>query len=1464
MSSIDDRIVNLKFNNQGFTKGVDETVAGLKKLDSSLKMRDGTKGLQDVQNEAKKISLARLGEAVQTIGGKFNAMGVAATAALATVASKATAAGLQLASSLTLKPISDGFQEYETKMGSIQTILANTQQRYGTTLADVSKSLNELNTYADKTIYSFADMTRNIGLFTNAGLGLEESTAMIKGFSNAAAASGTDSTRAAGAAYQLSQALSVGEIRLMDWRSLTNAGMGNKNMQEGLIQIADAMGTVSRSGLQASDIQKDFNGSLEKGWLTTDVMSAYLRILAQEDENLNVQMMKNIGLSDEQIKGFLAQQKTAQEAATKVRTFTQLMSTMAEAVGSGWAQTFEILFGNFEEASELWTGVNKVADSIISSMTDSRNNVLQGWKDLGGRTDLFAGLKAVLGGIGAILVKIGEGFRQVFPPMTAERLKGITEGFRRLGESFRNSISGDTANNIRRTFAGIFAAFKSLTTIGGSLGRVFGGIVAGAGKLAQGLLYVTAELGDFMVALTKPVREGGKLNDVATALAHGISKLAGSLRDAMSGVKGIGEAISSAINSWSKSGGADGFLSRFNFGSIVKGATALGKALGELFSNINLERAAGMLQALFGAKMAAAVSGMALAFTKFGTSMHLGLASVRVLLKNSGKLFESALFKLGSGTIGGVFDGVTGSLEQMQNKLKAETLKELGKALLMLAGSIVLMTLVDPSKLAGATAAMTVLITELTAATFALTRFGGVVGSVKMAANTASIVGLASALLVVSLAIAKLGTLSWGEIARGLTGITGALTLMTGATAAMSLIGKVRVKTTQILALSGAMYIIGQSLSNAAQLSWSEIARGLVAMTAAMGVFVGTIAAMSLVSKGAVDTVRIALLTGSVTGVATMFNKLGKMSWSEISRGLVAFSGSMGILVATMALLGSRKGLADGVDRVSWSMLALAGALKIMGTMSWDEIGRGLAAAGGGLGLMAIGMQAMSGAGPGVKNLIPAAIGLTGLGVALKVMSTLSWGDIIKGLIGVGAALAVVGIAGPLLAGTTGPMLGAAAALVLLGVGLVGAGAGLTAISIGVQAVVTVLMTSILTIIAGLTSIVTSVITGTGQILQAVIGLGGIIAAQAPVIIQTLVGIGTIFLQTLIQLAPQILELISNMLAGMLSLIITNAPQIAQAFVAVVRSFLTAVQTLGPEIIHTFVVLLTSILDAVVQITPKLMQTLGVLVNAAASCLEQHIPRLVQAGINMLFGILRGIEGNIYRIVTVASNIIVNFINGISANLGRVIDSGVRLAISFVNGVANSIRNNYAAMWAAGRNLGSAIIDGMTGGLYSKAYAAYNAVAGIARNVIAWGKSVLGIHSPSREFYDIGQYSVMGMAKGLDDNRAAVKSAGSLAKSVMDEVSDLTGSSPVITPILDTSMLRHGLSRVLNGGYQTSVGLATNLQSSSSSATHSASGQNRGTFGNVVNNYFNQNNYSPKALSQAEIYRNTKTLMALI
>lgn len=372
---IEERVVSLQFNNANFEKNVNQSMSTLEKLKEKLSFKGVAKGFDNISNAAKNVNLNGLNSQVGTLKASFSALDVIGVTALSNITNSAINAGKNMVKALTIDPITDGFREYETQMNAVQTILANTQSK-GTTLDDVTSALDELNEYADQTIYNFTEMTRNIGTFTAAGVDLDKSVTSIKGIANLAAVSGSTSLQASTAMYQLSQALAAGRVSLMDWNSVVNAGMGGELFQNALKRTATQMGK-DVDGL----IEKygSFRESLTEGqWLTADVLTETLTQLsgAYTEADLIAQ-----GYSEKQAKEIVELANTAVDAATKVKTFTQLIDTMKEAVGSGWAQTWQIIFGDFEEAKELWTGVSEFftgEKGIITGISEARNKMLEG------------------------------------------------------------------------------------------------------------------------------------------------------------------------------------------------------------------------------------------------------------------------------------------------------------------------------------------------------------------------------------------------------------------------------------------------------------------------------------------------------------------------------------------------------------------------------------------------------------------------------------------------------------------------------------------------------------------------------------------------------------------------------------------------------------------------------------------------------------------------------------------------------------------------------------------------------------------------------------------------------------------------------------------------------------------------------------------------------------------------------
>lgn len=369
--TIDSKVVEMRFDNKDFEANTRTTMSTLDKLKAKLHFPGASKGLEEIGQTAKRVDFSGMSSGIQTVQMKFSALQVMGITALQNITNAAISAGKQLTDAITIDPVKDGFTEYETQMNSVQTILANTQKE-GTNIDQVNKALKELNTYADQTIYNFTEMTRNIGTFTAAGVKLDDSVSAIKGIANLAAVSGSTSQQASTAMYQLSQALAAGKVQLMDWNSVVNAGMGGQVFQDALIRTSEHLQTGAKQAIEAYG---SFRESLTEGeWLTTDVLTETLNQIAgaYSKEDLIAQ-----GYSESQAEEIVKLADTATDAATKVKTFTQLIDTLKEALGSGWTESWQIIIGDFEEAKEVWTKVSDVLGGFIQKSSEARNAILK-------------------------------------------------------------------------------------------------------------------------------------------------------------------------------------------------------------------------------------------------------------------------------------------------------------------------------------------------------------------------------------------------------------------------------------------------------------------------------------------------------------------------------------------------------------------------------------------------------------------------------------------------------------------------------------------------------------------------------------------------------------------------------------------------------------------------------------------------------------------------------------------------------------------------------------------------------------------------------------------------------------------------------------------------------------------------------------------------------------------------------
>ena len=467
---IDQRVVEIQFDNSKFESNVKTTMSTLERLKQSLRLKGAEKGFDNLDKSAKKVDMTHLGKAVETVQAKFSALEVIGVTALANITNSAINAGKRMISALTIDPIKTGFQEYETQMNAVQTILANTASK-GSTLQDVNAALDELNTYADKTIYNFTEMTRNIGTFTAAGVDLDTSVNAIQGIANLAAVSGSTSQQASTAMYQLSQALASGTVKLMDWNSVVNAGMGGEMFQNALKETSELLGTGAEAAIAA---EGSFRESLKSEWLTAEVLTETLKKFttsganeyiaeytglskeaveasleaaeaqygeAEAIEKASEALAEKSGKSKEEIKTALQFAKTAEDAATKVKTFSQLWDVMKESAQSGWAQTWKLLVGDFEQAKSLLTPLADFFTGAIGKMSEARNKLLGGALGKG-----FGDLANKIAGITKPIDK------------TVESVKGAVDALKDYSKVVDEIIRGDFGNGEKR--------FKALADAG--------------------------------------------------------------------------------------------------------------------------------------------------------------------------------------------------------------------------------------------------------------------------------------------------------------------------------------------------------------------------------------------------------------------------------------------------------------------------------------------------------------------------------------------------------------------------------------------------------------------------------------------------------------------------------------------------------------------------------------------------------------------------------------------------------------------------------------------------------------------------------------------------------------------------------------------------------------------------------------------------------------------------------------
>ena len=1266
-TTIDERVVEMRFDNKQFEQNIQTSLSSLDKLKKSLNLEGAAKGLETVNDAANKCSgnMSPLSNAVETVRVRFSALEVMAITALQNITNSALAAGKNLVSAFTIDPIKTGFEEYETQINAVQTILANTSSK-GTTLDQVNNALDELNHYADMTIYNFTEMTRNIGTFTAAGVDLDTSVAAIKGIANLAAVSGSNSQQASTAMYQLSQALAAGTVKLQDWNSVVNAGMGGQVFQDALKETAKV------HGIAIDEMIKDegsFRETLSKGWLTSDILT---ETLAKFTGDLNEDQLRTMGYTDDQIKSIMEMGKTANDAATKVKTFTQLFDTLKEAAQSGWTQSWEIIVGDFEEAKELLTEVSDTFSAVINASADARNKMLQDWKDLGGRTMMIEAVKNVFEGLVSVAKPVREAFNEIFPPMTGKQLAEITERIRDLTAKFK--MGEESSKNLKNTFKGVFAVLDIV-------GQAFKAVAGGVGELiglflpaGNGVLSLTGSFGEYLVKLDETVKKTDIFGKAVSTVVDIVKTVITFVKTAGEKVKEFGKAAGEKFDfpgfelfhsflervhdrmaqigdgaGKMKSGVIVAFemmgeaLEKCKFLKVMEAlwtavkviaggiADAVGTMMGTLAEKLGNTDFSGVLDIL----NSIAVGGIALSVSKF-------LKSVTEPLEGLNGVLEG---------VTGILDGVRGCFEAYQTNLKDGTLLKIGAAIALLAGSIVAISLIDSDKLSASLGAITVLFANLLGAMAIFNKISSDTGKVSKACT--AMIAMSVAVSILAGAFKKVSDLDWGELARGLVGIAGLTTIVVASSKAMASSQKQVMKgATSLIIFGAAIKILASACEDLSKLQWDELGRGLTGV----GVLFAEIAVFLRVAKfngKMISTATgIVILSAAMKVLASACKDFGQMEWSEIGKGLAGIGG----LLAELAVFTNLAGNAKHVMSTGVALIAIGAAMKIFasavkdfGQLQWDEIGRGLTAMGGALAEVAIAVNLMP------KNMIGIGTGLVIVGGALEIIANcmskfggMQWEEIGRGLTVMGGALAELAISLNFMKGTLG---GSAALLVASGAlavlapvlsilgalsweaiakGLISIAGAFTIIGLA-GAVLTPLVPTILALSGAFALIGVGVLTIGAGLLAAGTGLSALAigftalatagAAGATAIVAAL----TVIVTGIAGLIPAVLTKVGEGIIAICKVIAAGAPAIGEAVKAVVLTLIDVFVSCVPQLADGALQLVVGVLAALVTYTPQIVDLAFKFLIGILDGIASNLPSLIKAGVDVLVAFFAGI-----------------------------------------------------------------------------------------------------------------------------------------------------------------------------------------------------------------------------------------------
>lgn len=1488
MSTIDERVVAMKFDGKNFEAGAQSTLSLLDKLKGSLKFGGATKGFGEIDKAAKSVNFSSLALGVETIKNHFSALDIIGVTALKNIVSSAQHAGAQLLRSFTVAPISEGFADYNEKLTSVQTIMNAT----GMSIEKTNGYFTELDNYADKTVYNLKDMTGAYAKFTNAGVDSAKSIPAIKGIANMTALAGQGASAASIAMYNLSQSIAGGFLTTTDYKSLNLANIATKEWKDQMVQGAVAAGKLKKQAdgtyqivgsgsMKAYTSASLFNDALAEGWASTDVI---LGVLGQYGDETTEIGRKALG------------------AAQDVRSLPMMLDTLKASIGTGWTDTFETLIGNVEESKVLFTGLTDVIAGFIDATSDARNNTLKSWKELGGRTALIETFKNVYAGISSVIKPVAEAFREIFPAITGRQLADFTNRLQTLTSKLK--LSAESSENLKRTFKGVFAIFsiaaQGVKLLLGAIGGLFGLMP----KMDGSFLGFTAGIGDSLVALDRLIKSGEatavvmrKIGDVVQFVKDlfGGSSFAAAFSSELDDIKWRIDSFLSMFTGTSFDealggilGGADGGISidtsgirafgdemKTAFGEAAASAELTASSIGSTLMGL-VDRAMPYLKQFadfLGTQLSAAMQKLGDVMTGLnfdqvlkilgGAVAGAGLAQIIKVIKSLTDITDG---------VGGILDGVTNSLKAMVLNIQAKALLKIAGAILVLGVALMLVASIDPERMAYALGAITLMFGQLIGTLSAMNTIMSGGGTIGLAKASVGLIALSVAILLLSFAVKKMSGMNLAELAKGLGGLTLIMGLLIAISKNLSMNAKGLIRgSLGLIVFSVALRMMVNVVEDIGAIDTGKLIKGILGLTVMIGLLTGFMAVSRGSSFKPSDAVAIVILVAALkmmfnvvediaaidngalrkglgvlalvmTGLAAFANVTGSKDLLATSAAMILIALALGKMVKNIEAMAALsyeqlfKGLgglagalaiivvaAKQLDKkatgnlmmISGAMAVLAAAMKLLGSMSLAEIGKSLIALAGGMAIMALSLRLMPADARSSAGIMGMAIALAILVPVLKALGRMSLAEIAKGLGAMAGVMVIMGAAGYLLGPVAPVLMALAGAVALFGLGAALAGAGTLLFAMGLTALAA----------------------------SGVAGAASLVASMG----------------ILLQIIPLAMIALGEGIIAFAGVIAAGAPAIVAAIVVVLLALIAAIRVL----------------------TPVVLDTLGFMLISFVEMLVKYVPEMVDGGMRMIQGILKGIADNIGKVIDEGVRVVTNFIDGVASNLPKIVASATNLIITFIEAMAQSVRDNKDRMNTAGLDLAAALADGLISGIVGAATRVATAAWELGKKAIDAIANATKTASPSKEAFDIGGFVGIGLALGMVAQASKVSSAGEkLGVSALDSLkgalsgaaSALDGAmdtSPIIRPVLDLSEVASGARNIgdILGGQ--GISAASSYTRAIQAAVVGSPSDNGEAVqpaapapGNTIS--YVQNNYSPKPLSRLEIYRLTRNQLAAV